>query len=107
MPAGLLHIGLGDLFLGEGLPEHLLPVGRLVPRLHPGEERLQALLARRRQHERVEVRELLAALGQRLPPRPRGPRSDMRVTSISVSIRAHLDVYCMSELVSQLSIMLS
>jgi len=104
MPAGLLHIGLGDLFLGEGLPEHLLPVGRLVPRLHPGEERLQALLARRRQHERVEVRELLAALGQRLPPRP---RSDMRVTSISVSIRAHLDVYCMSELVSQLSIMLS
>jgi hypothetical protein len=48
----------------------------LVPGLHPGEERprrlhgLHPLLSRRRQHERVELRHLLAALGQRLPPRP-------------------------------------
>lgn len=71
---------LGDLLLGEGLPEYVLPGHRLVPRLHTGEERprwlhgLHTLLARWWQHERIKLRKLLAALWQRLPSRPRAWR---------------------------------
>lgn len=72
---------LGDLLLGERLPEDLLPGRRLVPWLHPGEERprglhgLHPLLSRRWQHERVELRKLLPALRERLPPGPRARSS--------------------------------
>lgn len=67
---------LVDLLLCERLPEDLLPGRRLVPRLRAGKEwprrlhGLHPLLARRREHEGVELRQFLAALGERLPPGP-------------------------------------